>query len=469
MCCDLNQHSLSYCTYKCPLCRIDEATEVFKLGISKKAVPLKRLERNYDSFKARVQERQQRGLLRKQQMEAKKQTESLRATGQRTMLGQKFDSHSRVSVPANVHAGLEARFGGNVGLGSSSSFSRSFGNSGSPSFSNTTTNTDIDSRSPAAASPSESFSVFVESTPAPTSSRSSILPIPRSSLPSTSSSTTLNSLHTSTTLSSFRRENQRPSEKFAGAIIRQSSVPTPPAAVEKFQVFQDPQETVQPSSPVAALERANSTLSMLSVCVGDDSETTSIKQRRFPVLDPTQKKKRRKDRDVQSKIIEVPEFLETRFMQRRHLYFQSKDTKGGIEYIPIPQKHDHSVSIEEFRATKCGYIEKEKQLSRKGKERAKEEAEQGLYQETDGKVLYLYVLFETSNRLYVGLSRYYKKELQEGITAPEYTTETLAAMESIGSLFKPEAHYTKEEEDLTWTNPYQRFEPVHRPPVNENE
>lgn len=55
------------------------------------------------------------------------------------------------------------------------------------------------------------------------------------------------------------------------------------------------------------------------------------------------------------------------------------------------------------------------------------------------------------------------------ITAPEYTTETLAAMQSIQSLFKPEEHYTKEEEDLTWTNPYQRFEPVYRPPVNENE
>ncbi|CEP09790.1 hypothetical protein [Parasitella parasitica] len=421
-----------YAAYFERLNKVDEATEIFEIGIAKEAVPLKRLKRSFDSFKARVQERQQRGLLRKQQTEAKRQMEALRATGQRTMLGHKFDSQSRVSVSANVHAGLEARYGDSAGLGSSSVQSRSFGNSGGPSDVHT------DARS-LSLSPAESFSVFVESTSAAPSSRSNVLPAARSSI-STSASLLSNAVP-----SSFRRENQRPAEKFAGATIRQTAVPSPPAIVEKFQVYQDPQENSQPSSPVATLERACSTSSMLSV----SSDSTSLRQRRFPVMDPTQRKKRRKDREVQGKGAEVPEFLETRFMQRRHLYFQSKDTRGEVEYIPILQHHNHNVSFEESRAN--ARLGTEQPSTKKGKEKAQALDDPEPRQEEDG------------------LSRYYEKELQEGVTVPEYTTETLAAMESIGSLFKPEAHYTKEEEDLTWTNPYQRFEPVHRPPVNENE
>ncbi|KAL7310175.1 protein kinase, variant 2 [Mucor circinelloides] len=418
---------------------MDEATQVFELGISNEAVPLKRLRRNYDLFKARMQERQRRGLLHKQQMEAKRQMESLKSTGQRTMLGQKFDSHSRVSVPANVHANIEARFGTMGALGSSSGpQSRSFGNS---TYSTS-------SRIPSTmSSPSESFSVFTETTSAQPSSssssasRSSILPAARSSLPSSAS----HSLHSSTTSAAFRRENQRPTEKFTGARIRQSSLPTPPAVIEKFQVYQDPQDGN--TSDNTSLERANSTSSMLSVSLGEGSESIQSKQRRFPAMDPTQKKKRRKDREAQQKVTVVPEFLEARFMQRRHSYFQSRDTKGGVEYIPIPQHHNHNISFEELRAANKNY-HTQLRTSVKGKEKAVDHSQQ---EEIDG------------------LSRYRNQELQATITAPEYTTETLAAMESIGSLFKPEEHYTKEEEDLTWTNPYQRFEPVYRPPVNENE
>ncbi|GAN08325.1 hypothetical protein MAM1_0199c07834 [Mucor ambiguus] len=430
-----------YAAYYERLEKVDEAIQVFELGIFKEAVPLKRLKENYDRFKARMQERQRRGLLQKQQMEAKRQMESLKSTGQRTMLGQKFDSTSRVSVSANVHANIEARFGGLGALGSSSSGlpSRSFGNSAYNSTGSTMS------------SPSESFSVFTESTSAQPSSsllasRSSITPAAaRSSSPSSAS----HSLHSGTISSAFRRENQRPTEKFAGATIRQSSLPTPPAIVEKFQVYQDPSDDTAPSSH-AALERGMSSSSMLSISMGDGSDLTQSKQRRLPALDPTQKKKRRKDREAQQqKSTIVPEFLVTRFMQRRHLYFQSNDTKGGIEYIPIPQHHDHNVSFEQLRATaRKEYHSQEQRVSRKGKGKA---TGQNQMEETDG------------------LSRYHHQELESTNTAPEYTTETLAAMQSIQSLFKPEEHYTKEEEDLTWTSPYQRFEPVYRPPVNENE
>ncbi|KAK4512024.1 uncharacterized protein ATC70_013266 [Mucor velutinosus] len=428
-----------YAAYYERLEKMDEAIQVFELGIAKEAVPLKRLRKNYNQFKARMQERQQRGLLRKQQMEAKRQMESLKSTGQRTMLGQKFDSQSRVSVPANVHANVEARFSGGA-LGSSSSAlpSRSFGNSA------------YNSTGSVMPSPSESFSVFTETTSAQPSSslsasRSSISPAARFSSAS-------HSLHSSTTSAAFRRENQRPTEKFAGATIRQASLPTPSTTIEKFQVYQDsPGDNA--SSEHAALERVSSTSSMLSVSMGDGSESAQNKQRRFPALDPTQKKKRRKDRETQQqRTTIVPEFLVARFMQRRHFYFQSNDTKGCVEYISIPQHHDHNVSFEELRAAASkGYYpqeEKEQRVLDKGKGRA---ADQNPMEETDG------------------LSRYRNQELESMITAPEYTTETLAAMQSIQSLFKPEEHYTKEEEDLTWTNPYQRFEPVYRPPVNENE
>ncbi|KAL9537346.1 hypothetical protein MBANPS3_011860 [Mucor bainieri] len=418
-----------YAAYYERLEKMDEATQVFEMGLAKEAVPLKRLRKNYDQFRARLQERQRKGLLHKQQMEAKRQMESLKSTGQRTMLGQKFDSSSRVSVSANIHASIEAR------LGSSSSAlpSRSFGNS---------------TGTARASSPSESFSVFTESQPSSSqsASRSSILPVPRGS-------STPHSLHSSTTSTAFRRENQRPTEKFAGAVIRQSSVPTPPVIVEKFQVYQDPSNDTTFSEHQPALERGGSTSSMLSVHMGDGSESTQGKHRRLPALDPTQKKKRRKDRDgqQQQKTNPVPDFLEARFMQRRHLYFQSKDTKGDIEYIPIPQQHDHNVSFEELRATTSKEHHLQQQCAPgKGKGKGKA-ADQSPLEETDG------------------LSRYHNQELEATATQPEYTTETLAAMQSIQSLFKPQEHYTKEEEDLTWTNPYQRFEPVYRPPVNENE
>lgn len=367
---------------------MDQAIEVFELGLAKEAVPLKRLRRSYDQFKARLQERQRRGLLHKQQMEAKRQMESLKSTGQRTMLGQKFDSQSRVSVPANVHANIEARFGGDAGVGALGSAStalpsRSFGNSASSRTGSTMP------------SPSESFSVFTESTSTQPSSslpapRSSIAPAARSSLPSSAS----RPLHSSTTSAAFRRENQRATEKFAGATIRQSSLPTPPATVEKFQVYQDPPDSSAAASEHTALERAASSSSMLSVSAGDGSESTHSKQRRFPALDPTQKKKRRKDRDAQQqKTSVVPEFLEARFMQRRHLYFQSKDTKGGVEYIPIPQHHDHNQSFEELRATASkGYHRQQE----KGKGRA---AGQSQLDETDGKAAVTCQLLLLASRL----------------------------------------------------------------------
>lgn len=423
-----------YAAYYEQLEKMDEAAQVYEQGLIKEAVPLKRLRKNYEQFRARLQERQRKGLLHKQQMEAKRQMESLKSTGQRTMLGQKFDSTSRVSVPANIHANIEARFGSSPSAPSS----RSFGNSSTGAA--------------MASLPLQPFSVFADATPSSSSSSSSSAPRTTSSStssisPTTRASSTLHSFHSSTTSTAFRRENQRPTEKFAGAVIRQSSLPTPPATVEKFQVYQDPPNNNAPSDH-AALERGGSTSSMLSVHIGDGSELTPGKHRRLPALDPTQKKKRRKDTPL------VPEFLVARFMQRRHLYFQSKDTKGDVEYIPIPQHHDHNVSFEELRAiTNKEYYSHKKRASDKGKGKGKGRANgQGSLEEADG------------------LSRYHNQELEATTTAPEYTTETLAAIQSIDSLlFKPQEHYTKEEEDLTWTNPIQRFDPVYRPPVNENE
>lgn len=52
---------------------------------------------------------------------------------------------------------------------------------------------------------------------------------------------------------------------------------------------------------------------------------------------------------------------------------------------------------------------------------------------------------------------------------PDLTTETIAAMKSVSELFDEKDAYEEEEQDLTWTNPVQKFATTYRPPANENE
>lgn len=52
---------------------------------------------------------------------------------------------------------------------------------------------------------------------------------------------------------------------------------------------------------------------------------------------------------------------------------------------------------------------------------------------------------------------------------PDLTTETLAAKKTIDELFHSNSNYTQDEEDLTWNNTYQNFEPIVRPTIDENE
>ncbi|CAO3680071.1 unnamed protein product [Rhizopus stolonifer] len=74
--------------------RYKEAEDIYEKGIEKQAVPLARLEKNYNMFKIRMEERRERGMVR-QQPNHMKQMNALAATGYRVMLGDKADGRSR--------------------------------------------------------------------------------------------------------------------------------------------------------------------------------------------------------------------------------------------------------------------------------------------------------------------------------------------------------------------------------------
>lgn len=302
--------------------RIEEATKVYEAGLNENAVPYKRLQRNFVLFQERVEEKKKRGLLRKREMEAKVQMESLRATGQRTMLGQKFDSRSRVSVAPNVHAGIESRLNGNQ----HSAGVRQSATSSSPSL------TRQDSL----------FSVYVESSE-PSHLQQHILPTP-------SSSSTAASYITSS--SSSQRENQKSIDRFAGSTLPQA--PTESTQPENaFQVYQDSTQQT-PSPPL--FKRSSSALSFST-----KSESSLGKLRRHPTSDQILDRKRPRRSQHEQLLIE-------RFKKSRHLLFQTRDTKGQSEYIHILKDLNEDMSFEEARARHYGLLDQFKPPKRKEKD-----------------------------------------------------------------------------------------------------
>lgn len=287
--------------------RFDEATQVYELGIKENADPIKRLKKNFDLFKARVQERKNRGLIKKPKSHAQTQMESLRATGQRVMLGEKFDSRSRSSFASNVFAGIESRFG-------SSSSSSSTQLQRHKTFGNDRPSTSTD----------PSFTIYVE----PPTTKSSILP-------SSSSISSTNSIPSS----SSTRENERPVEKFAGATLPQNAALIPKSKVEKFEIYVDPEEENEEAPRKFTLDRTSSMLSIIST----DSESPMSRIRKNPLSDEQMMVKRARTNESFKK-------LEARFRTNKHRFIERLTTEGTIQYICMFKDHDETVSFEELRA-----------------------------------------------------------------------------------------------------------------------
>jgi hypothetical protein len=354
--------------------RNDEAIQVYELGIEREVVPLKRLKKNFTLLKARIEERKQKGLLKRQQQEAKIQMESLKATGQRTMLGQKFDSKSRASVAANVYSGIEASHSS----GAASSSSSSFRNSSRTTFGNDRAATATVPTSPS----SSSFSVYRETTPtsSPTHLSSqatkSILPNRRT-----------HSSHQITTSNASRSENRTvPVEKFSGSTIPQVDI-IRQQSFESFQVYQDDQKEQKEHRPVARSQSA------LSISSGGESTISKIK--RNPTGDHyVNSNKRSRYSNISNSTFNVTTLrddaqqeLESRFNARKKVLFLSTDTGGKPEYISMLSKFvdDRAdVSIEEYRAMKLNIpITRRKEEDFKVE---KEEEEKG----QDSKVILLF-------------------------------------------------------------------------------
>ncbi|CAO3655841.1 unnamed protein product [Mucor hiemalis] len=358
-----------YSAYFERLKKVNEAVEVYERGIQLSAQPLKRLQKNLIHLKSRIHERQQRGLLKREQNEAKAQSNELRQHG-RTMLGHKFDSRSRSSVSANVSSGIEAASASSSSL----TRSRTFGND-RPSKSSSTSTQPTDEMS--------SFSVYVETTPTPPSS---------------------NIFHRSSTSQPItphqKIENQHTIEKFSGAVLPQAEIVSEP--IEPFQVYQDDTSTTTIAAPhqIRSLERSDS---MLSISTGEESTVSKI--RRNPTSDYPHKRHRTEQQS--SEYGKYEKEMEKRFNKNRHIYMRSQSSKGGIEYITMSKSIRKEMSTEEYRVQMMKY--------------------------------------------------------------PVVTSTEGDAIKSVSELFDEKDAYEEEEQDLTWTNPVQKFATTYRPPANENE
>ncbi|KAI9480842.1 MAG: Mad3/BUB1 homology region 1-domain-containing protein [Benjaminiella poitrasii] len=411
-----------YSAYYEKLNKIDEATQVFELGIEQRAEPLKRLERNFALFKARVQAREEKGLISKRTyMEARIQMESLRATGHRIMLGQKSDSNSQISTPSNIYAGHNQQ-------GSSSTRNRSFGHS---SY-----------RSTAESSSSSSpFSVYVDTEP----TRPSILP---------SSSPSSESPSLRVTESAFiRRENQRPVEKFAGATLPQVSTKSQ-RPVERFEVYQDPTLAAETDTTSSTSCSTTADVPMLSISTSEESALSKI--RRNPISDVQIKRK------TTASETEIDGLLRCRFDRCHKDYLRSSNSKGETELIAVASYvYGDGSSFEEYRASQLKYAsqvsDSRMKQSRKDKNRSFDNVENSV-ERTGFKYNDALDEFER-----------YNQSLMEDAPPQEYTTETLAAMNSINALYRKHIDTEDGNDDLTWNNIVQKFPKNKRPPVNENE
>ncbi|EIE87193.1 hypothetical protein RO3G_11904 [Rhizopus delemar RA 99-880] len=277
-----------------------EVIRVYEQGIEQHAEPIKRLERSYNVFKKRMEARQTQGTPREREREARIQMDALRATGHRTMLGEKFDSRSRVSLHPNQFASIQQQ------SGSSSSSNSSFRARRTDLFGNSSGG---ESNLPAG----PSFQVYTDTS-------SSLDQIPTTSL-----STPLPSLGLS---ASQGIENERIKEKFAGATLPQAD-PVIIRPITKFQVYQDEADS---ESTIHKKKEAIKPL----LHVSDGSESSLSRIRRYPILSDddstTQSIKIHKKAKPEDRTYEK---LVRRFTKNGSDYVRTTDSKEKSEYICI--------------------------------------------------------------------------------------------------------------------------------------
>ncbi|KAG1173229.1 hypothetical protein G6F70_006516 [Rhizopus microsporus] len=305
-----------YANYLEGIQKYDEAEEVYKRGIQQSAAPLRRLEKNYDIFKQRMEARREQGILRRHRQEARLQMEALRATGQRTMLGEKFDSRSRVSMPSNIFSNIRPQ----------QQASSSFGNQSI--------------QQQQQQQPSSSFQVYTDNS---SNNNSSSQPIA-----SSSSSSHRHSAHIPLFSRSQRIENELVKEKFAGATLLQSSPVQPVVPIPKFEVYQDDDAEERTS------ERQNRAEHRPLLHASDGSESVLSRIRRHPTSPEIAHKSIKKSRLEDT----VDERLIKRFHQNKDNYIQTKDSKDRKEYISVLKRFNSGFSFEEYRDIKGGKLSK---------------------------------------------------------------------------------------------------------------
>lgn len=284
------------------------------MGIEKEALPVRRLERNLISLKSRIEARRQKGLIKMREQEARRQMSALKETGQRTMLGQKFDARSRTSMAANVFVGIQSTHG------SPSRSQGSFGNDGFSISSNTSSKIAVFKDEPSSSSSSTNRSLLHRTTKIslhPNKARISFQPTPTAA---------------------SEPENRLSAESFTGVVIPQAEIERP--VIEPFSVYRDGQEP----SPKRRIERQYS--SMLSESSGEESTISKI--RKLSTTEAPSVSKRSETKTEEE--IRMAEH----FKRNERLYFKSRSTKGQIEIMTV-LKTTHSRScFEEDRIYQMG-------------------------------------------------------------------------------------------------------------------
>lgn len=340
--------------------RYDEATKVLELGIENDADPLRRLQKNFTLFKARIEERKQRGILEKEKQLALEA--QLKNTGHRTVLGHKLDGRSRSSMPANVYNGFMDRSSSTAVASSSSG---SIGSSRQPMpFNRSRTSGNDTSTTSVSRSSSPGFSIYQDEGDSGVQA-SDVLPSPKSS-------TRSNTLHIhQSTKTSKKSENQYiPKEDFNGATLPQASLPLPQPAL--FQVYQETEKQVERSPPSTSSEPAVTQPQRgLSFSPGAGSIVSKI--RKNPTADFISNKRSKSNNntsnsssfyneDITMSSIDTTssssgdngnEALKLRFRLKQHEYKKHVNGKDLIAVSTRCFKHiDNGRSLEEYRAAK---------------------------------------------------------------------------------------------------------------------
>ncbi|KAI8099628.1 Mad3/BUB1 homology region 1-domain-containing protein [Halteromyces radiatus] len=402
--------------------RYKEASDILNYGIERRAQPLGRLKRTKEQFIHRLQHRKQHEESINTSNPTRDQMQSLLRTGQRTMLGHKLDTRHPQSVSRNVYNNMQNNstfIRDNSNTSSSSSASRSFGNS-------ITTST-----------PSNSFKfqVFTDDGEGPQSTS----PSPPFSSPSIDTSPSSTPNMSISAFSRKRQENMVPVETFAGATLPQKQTLTRPS-IPKFNVFRDDagqsEEITMDASDYDQTDERHRHVDMNDDLIRNGSSKHTYSDSRHHSHHHSRYNRQQLADDETIGTSSLLMILQDRYHKLGDHYITSTDTSKKPMTIAAKVEYESSngrtlpVSFDEVRAYQ--------QVNRRGQP----------------QIINIGAFQKTSSQTEATIPCSVQRE-----PTMDYTTETLAAQQSINAMFNKRNDDLDSEDDdeQVWKRPKREY------------